>query len=102
MRAATPNSVPSSGCTCAGTGRVQGGGWVTMYKPWGGLGLREARRTHANRHLPVEPALYHRGSPTVAGEGPNVFFGSKSFLLHLQPVLVQQCYCAIVAACCYS
>ena len=42
---------------------------MTEYKPWGGLGHREAWRTHANHHPPVEPALYHRGSPTVAGEG---------------------------------
>ena len=48
---------------------MQGDGWVTDYKPWGRLGHREAWRTHANRHPPVEPALHHRCSPTVAGEG---------------------------------
>ena len=43
-------------------------------------GLREAQavgwarpqgdpETLANRHPPVEPALYHRGSPTVVGGG---------------------------------
>ena len=48
---------------------MQGGWWGTAYKPWGGLGHSEAWRTHANRHPPVEPALCHRGSPTVAGEG---------------------------------
>ena len=42
---------------------------MTNYKPWGGLGHREAQKTLANRHPPVEPALYHCGSPTVAGEG---------------------------------
>ena len=43
-------------------GLVQGG----KLKPWGGLGHRE---TIANRHPPVEPAMYHRGSPTVVGGG---------------------------------
>ena len=70
MRAATPShSVPSPGCTSARTERVQGGGWVIEYNPWGGLGHREAWRIHAIRHPPGEPALYHHGSPTVAGEG---------------------------------
>ena len=34
-----------------------------------GLGHRGARVTPAYRHPPVEPALCHRGFPTVAGEG---------------------------------
>ena len=39
-------------------------------KPWSGLGHRESRRTLADRPTPpVEPALYHRGSPTLAGAG---------------------------------
>ena len=35
---------------------------MTAYKPWGGLGHREAWRTHANRHPPVEPALSFQAS----------------------------------------
>ena len=38
-------------------------------KPWSGLGHKETRNTLAHRHPPVEPALYHRDSPTVVGEG---------------------------------
>ena len=37
-----PHSVPSLGCTYARTEPVQGGGWVTEHKPWGGLGHNEA------------------------------------------------------------
>ena len=37
--------------------------------PWRGLGHRETRGWLAYRHPPVEPALCHRGWPTVAGEG---------------------------------
>ena len=48
---------------------MQEGGWVTAYKPWGGLGHREAWRTYANRDPPEEPVLCHRGSTTVACEG---------------------------------
>ena len=33
------------------------------------LGHRGTRVTPAYRHPPVEPALCHRGFPTVAGEG---------------------------------
>ena len=46
-----------------------GAQWGETHKPWRGLGHRETRGTLAYRHPPVEPALCHRGHPTVAGEG---------------------------------
>ena len=55
--------------TCEGPEQEQGGEREAYYKPRSGLGHREAYQTHANRHPPVEPALYHCGSPMVAGEG---------------------------------
>ena len=45
---------------------VGGGG---HRKPSGGLGHRETRRSLANLHPPVDPALYHPGSPRWPGMG---------------------------------
>ena len=55
--------------TCEGPEQEQGVDREAHYKPWSGLGDRDAWQTHANRHPPLEPALHHRGSPMVAGEG---------------------------------
>ena len=49
--------------------RCSGLGQGSAHEPWRGLGHRGTRVTPAYRHPPVEPALCHRGSPTVAGEG---------------------------------
>ena len=45
------------------------GNGVSNRKPWSGLIHRETRNTLAHGQPPVEPALYHRGSLTVVGEG---------------------------------
>ena len=49
--------------------RRHGSGKKEAHEPWRGLGYRGTRVTPAYRHPPVEPALCHRDSPTVAGEG---------------------------------
>ena len=58
-----PHDVPVQNTRCSGLG--QG----SAHEPWRGLGHRGTRVTPAYRHPPVEPALCHRGFPTVAGEG---------------------------------
>ena len=77
MRPQTPRGVPipprprqdrrDSGVTAAVWGEGEGTRDYTL--PWRGLGHRGTRVTPAYRHPPVEPALCHRDSPTVAGEG---------------------------------
>ena len=51
--------------------RTQGavGRGRSAHEPWRGLGHRGTRVIPAYRHPPVEPALCHRDSPTVASEG---------------------------------
>ena len=45
------------------------GNGVSKRKPWSGLGHKETGNTLAHRHPPVEPALYHRGSPRWSARG---------------------------------
>ena len=42
---------------------------VQYTSPGAGWAAGRPRKPNANCHPPVEPALYHRGTPTVAGEG---------------------------------
>ena len=53
-------------CRTCGVHELRKGGKL---KPWGGLGYRETRKPSLTARPPVEPTLYHRGSPTVVGVG---------------------------------
>ena len=61
--------IPLLGWTCAGPKQEQGNEGRSAIQALQQLGHGEVWQTLANQHPPVEPTWYHRGSPTVAGEG---------------------------------